>query len=120
MARAGGRSRNGNESMVVGFLKTAFRFLKMAEFEILFVLFFIVAFIIFKDLVSFSLIRLFLFLLCLEACCLNLIGSDDIDRNDNCREPSLLLICCFGIYLSAVSCMLIYFDPRIRFNLSIC
>ncbi|KAG6601997.1 hypothetical protein SDJN03_07230, partial [Cucurbita argyrosperma subsp. sororia] len=54
MARAGGRSRNGNgnESMVVGFLKTAFRFLKMAEFEILFVLFFIVAFIIFKDLTS--------------------------------------------------------------------
>lgn len=52
MARASGRSRNGSESSGGGFLKAAFRFLKMAEFEILFVLFFVVAFIVFKDLTS--------------------------------------------------------------------
>ncbi|KAL0541529.1 hypothetical protein IC582_021581 [Cucumis melo] len=52
MARASGRSRNGSDSSGGGFLKATFRFLKMAEFEILFVLFFIVAFIVFKDLTS--------------------------------------------------------------------
>ncbi|XP_022141376.1 uncharacterized protein LOC111011789 [Momordica charantia] len=52
MARTGGRSRNGNDSAVVGFLKAVLRFLKMAEFEILFILFFVVAFILFKDLTS--------------------------------------------------------------------
>ncbi|KAK6911227.1 hypothetical protein RJ641_023320 [Dillenia turbinata] len=46
----GGRSRN--ESGLTRAVDSVFRFVKFAEFEILFVLFFLIAFLIFKDLTS--------------------------------------------------------------------
>lgn len=48
--RAGGRA--GKESMLTRAVNAVFRLVKFAEFEILFFLFFVIAFIIFKDLVS--------------------------------------------------------------------
>lgn len=105
MARASGRSRNGSESSGGGFLKAAFRFLKMAEFEILFVLFFVVAFIVFKDLVSLFVIRLLLFLLCLKAYCLDWIGSGGVDRNDSYREIRLFSFTLFCNLAKAYSPM---------------
>ncbi|CAN6569936.1 unnamed protein product [Malus baccata var. baccata] len=45
-------SRNSNESALTRGVKSVFRFVRFAEFEILFVLFFVIAFIIFKDLTS--------------------------------------------------------------------
>ncbi|XP_050102812.1 uncharacterized protein LOC126582685 [Malus sylvestris] len=45
-------SRNSNEAAWTGGVKSVFRFFRFAEFEILFVLFFVIAFIIFKDLTS--------------------------------------------------------------------
>ncbi|TQD78019.1 hypothetical protein C1H46_036415 [Malus baccata] len=45
-------SRNSNESALTRGVKSVFRFVRFAEFEILFVLFFVIAFIIFKDLVG--------------------------------------------------------------------
>ncbi|XP_038715840.1 uncharacterized protein LOC120009355 [Tripterygium wilfordii] len=48
----GGNKRKGNESALTRSVNAVFDFLRFAEFEILFVLFFVVAFIIFKDLTS--------------------------------------------------------------------
>jgi hypothetical protein len=45
-------SRNKDESALTRTVKSIFGFFRFAEFEILFVLFFVIAFIIFKDLVS--------------------------------------------------------------------
>ncbi|KAF3444242.1 hypothetical protein FNV43_RR13932 [Rhamnella rubrinervis] len=49
MARRAG-SRSKNESVLTRSVNKVFGFLKSAEFEILFVLFFVIAFLIFKDL----------------------------------------------------------------------
>uniref|UniRef100_A0A803P6M8 Uncharacterized protein n=1 Tax=Cannabis sativa TaxID=3483 RepID=A0A803P6M8_CANSA len=43
-------SRNQKESAITRVVNSVFGFVKMAEFEILFVLFFVIAFLIFKDL----------------------------------------------------------------------
>lgn len=45
-------SRNSNESALTRWVRSVFGFVKFAEFEILFVLFFVIAFLVFKDLVS--------------------------------------------------------------------
>ncbi|KAF4396168.1 hypothetical protein G4B88_020805 [Cannabis sativa] len=45
-------SRNQKESAITRVVNSVFGFVKMAEFEILFVLFFVIAFLIFKDLTS--------------------------------------------------------------------
>ncbi|PKI58616.1 hypothetical protein CRG98_021005 [Punica granatum] len=44
--------RAGRESMLTQAVNEVFRLVKLAEFEILFFLFFVIAFIIFKDLTS--------------------------------------------------------------------
>ncbi|KAG5540859.1 hypothetical protein RHGRI_020933 [Rhododendron griersonianum] len=44
--------RNQNESLLTRSVTSVFNFVQFAEFEILFVLFFVVAFIIFKDLTA--------------------------------------------------------------------
>ncbi|KAJ0028873.1 uncharacterized protein LOC116139059 [Pistacia vera] len=44
--------RNREESALTRGVTSAFSFVKFAEFEILFLLFFIIAFIVFKDLTS--------------------------------------------------------------------
>ncbi|MCL7023281.1 hypothetical protein MKW94_011056 [Papaver nudicaule] len=49
--RAGGAPRR-RESGLTKAVNSVFAFVKLAEFEILFVLFFLIAFIIFKDLTS--------------------------------------------------------------------
>ncbi|KAL6285087.1 hypothetical protein ACE6H2_009477 [Prunus campanulata] len=43
-------SRNSNESALTRWVRSVFGFVKFAEFEILFVLFFVIAFLVFKDL----------------------------------------------------------------------
>ncbi|PQM35573.1 uncharacterized protein Pyn_26786 [Prunus yedoensis var. nudiflora] len=45
-------SRNSNESALTRWVRSVFGFVKFAEFEILFVLFFVIAFLVFKDLTS--------------------------------------------------------------------
>ncbi|KAK1431513.1 hypothetical protein QVD17_07973 [Tagetes erecta] len=50
--RSGGVRRRDDESLLTRCVDSVFRFLRYAEFEILFVFFFLVAFIIFKDLTS--------------------------------------------------------------------
>uniref|UniRef100_A0A803P6V0 Uncharacterized protein n=1 Tax=Cannabis sativa TaxID=3483 RepID=A0A803P6V0_CANSA len=45
-------SRNQKESAITRVVNSVFGFVKMAEFEILFVLFFVIAFLIFKDLLA--------------------------------------------------------------------
>ncbi|POO03346.1 GRIP/coiled-coil protein [Trema orientale] len=45
-------SRHRNESGVSRVVNSVFGFVRVAEFEILFVLFFVIAFLIFKDLTS--------------------------------------------------------------------
>ncbi|CAL2244462.1 unnamed protein product [Prunus armeniaca] len=45
-------SRNSNESALTRWVQSVFGFVKFAEFEILFVLFFVIAFLVFKDLTS--------------------------------------------------------------------
>ncbi|CAI0469741.1 unnamed protein product [Linum tenue] len=58
MARSSSRqgrpigARRRDESMLTRMVNSVFSFLKYAEFEILFVLFFVVAFVVFKDLTS--------------------------------------------------------------------
>ncbi|CAB4302375.1 unnamed protein product [Prunus armeniaca] len=47
-------SRNSNESALTRWVQSVFGFVKFAEFEILFVLFFVIAFLVFKDLTSYS------------------------------------------------------------------
>ncbi|EXB86770.1 hypothetical protein L484_007794 [Morus notabilis] len=44
--------RERDESAVTRAVNSVFRFVRLAEFEILFVLFFLIAFLIFKDLTS--------------------------------------------------------------------
>jgi hypothetical protein len=48
---AGGRRRE-DPGLLTRAVDKVFRFVRLAEFEILFVLFFLIAFILFKDLVS--------------------------------------------------------------------
>ncbi|KAJ0443710.1 hypothetical protein HanIR_Chr16g0823811 [Helianthus annuus] len=51
--RSGGTARRrDDESVLTRAVDSVFRFVRFAEFEILFILFFVIAFIIFKDLVS--------------------------------------------------------------------
>lgn len=50
--RSGPARRRDDESLLTRAVDSVFTFIRFAEFEILFVLFFVVAFIIFKDLVS--------------------------------------------------------------------
>ncbi|CAM8973963.1 unnamed protein product [Rhodiola kirilowii] len=51
--RGGNRPRrNASESVLTKAVNKVFEFVRFAEFEILFVLFFLVAFLIFKDLTS--------------------------------------------------------------------
>uniref|UniRef100_A0A7N1A356 GRIP/coiled-coil protein n=1 Tax=Kalanchoe fedtschenkoi TaxID=63787 RepID=A0A7N1A356_KALFE len=51
--RSGNRSgRNANESGLTKVVNAVFAFVRFAEFEILFVLFFLVTFLVFKDLTS--------------------------------------------------------------------
>ncbi|CAM8971421.1 unnamed protein product [Rhodiola kirilowii] len=51
--RGGNRpGRNASESVLTKAVNKVFEFVRFAEFEILFVLFFLVAFLIFKDLTS--------------------------------------------------------------------
>ncbi|GFZ14524.1 hypothetical protein Acr_24g0007140 [Actinidia rufa] len=57
MPKRVGGGRNRNESYLTQAVTSVFSFVRFAEFEILFVLFFIIAFLIFKDLVSHSLTR---------------------------------------------------------------
>ncbi|OAY62083.1 uncharacterized protein LOC122721292 [Manihot esculenta] len=49
--RAGG-SRKKDESLLTRMVNAVFAFVKLAEFELLFFFFFLIAFIIFKDLTS--------------------------------------------------------------------
>ncbi|XP_028056288.1 uncharacterized protein LOC114260399 [Camellia sinensis] len=51
MPKQGG-NRKRNESFLTRSVNSVFAFVRFAEFEILFVLFFLVAFIIFKDLTA--------------------------------------------------------------------
>ncbi|KAF7152325.1 hypothetical protein RHGRI_000882 [Rhododendron griersonianum] len=44
--------RNRNESLLTRSVTSVFTFVRFAEFEILFVLFFLIAFIVFKDLTA--------------------------------------------------------------------
>ncbi|KAL7584555.1 uncharacterized protein LOC111877648 [Lactuca sativa] len=50
--RSGPARRRDDESLLTRAVDSVFTFIRFAEFEILFVLFFVVAFIIFKDLTS--------------------------------------------------------------------
>ncbi|KAL8233171.1 hypothetical protein R6Q57_002949 [Mikania cordata] len=50
--RSGPARRRDDESSLTRAVDSVFRFVRFAEFEILFVLFFIIAFILFKDLTS--------------------------------------------------------------------
>ncbi|KAM0014684.1 hypothetical protein Hdeb2414_s0034g00726591 [Helianthus debilis subsp. tardiflorus] len=50
--RSGTARRRDDESVPTRAVDSVFRFVRFAEFEILFILFFAIAFIIFKDLVS--------------------------------------------------------------------
>ncbi|KAF4356726.1 hypothetical protein F8388_010948 [Cannabis sativa] len=50
-------SRNQKESAITRVVNSVFGFVKMAEFEILFVLFFVIAFLIFKDLFQIGLVE---------------------------------------------------------------
>ncbi|KAI3807894.1 hypothetical protein L1987_23830 [Smallanthus sonchifolius] len=50
--RSGPARRRDDESLLTRAVDSVFRFVRFAEFEILFVLFFVVSFIIFKDLTS--------------------------------------------------------------------
>ncbi|KAJ0466418.1 hypothetical protein HanRHA438_Chr14g0630731 [Helianthus annuus] len=50
--RSGTARRRDDESEPTRAVDSVFRFVRFAEFEILFILFFVIAFIIFKDLVS--------------------------------------------------------------------
>ncbi|KAK4781015.1 hypothetical protein SAY87_017121 [Trapa incisa] len=52
MMRERGGRRAGRESMLTRAVNAVFNLVKLAEFEILFFLFFVIAFIIFKDLTS--------------------------------------------------------------------
>ncbi|KAM0031527.1 hypothetical protein Hdeb2414_s0017g00509881 [Helianthus debilis subsp. tardiflorus] len=53
MAKQSGTARRrDDESVQTRAVDSVFRFIRFTEFEILFILFFIIAFIIFKDLVS--------------------------------------------------------------------
>ncbi|KAI5648946.1 hypothetical protein M9H77_34951 [Catharanthus roseus] len=48
----GGRRNDDSPSLLTRAVNSVFTFVRFAEFEILFVLFFVIAFIIFKDLTS--------------------------------------------------------------------
>ncbi|KAL9267669.1 hypothetical protein AKJ16_DCAP24763 [Drosera capensis] len=48
----GGGKRQGEKSALTRAVSAVFDFVRLAEFEILFVLFFVIAFILFKDLTS--------------------------------------------------------------------
>ncbi|KAL6644483.1 hypothetical protein ACP70R_016091 [Stipagrostis hirtigluma subsp. patula] len=48
----GGGGRRGEPGLLTRAVDKVFRFVRLAEFEILFVLFFLVAFLLFKDLMS--------------------------------------------------------------------
>ncbi|KAM0031169.1 hypothetical protein Hdeb2414_s0017g00505671 [Helianthus debilis subsp. tardiflorus] len=50
--RSGTARRRDDESVLTRAVDSVFRFVRFAEFEILYILFFVIAFIIFKDLVS--------------------------------------------------------------------
>ncbi|KAF5759971.1 hypothetical protein HanRHA438_Chr16g0759551 [Helianthus annuus] len=50
--RSGTARRRDDESVLTRAVDSVFRFVRFAEFEILFILFFVIAFIIFKDLTS--------------------------------------------------------------------
>ena len=50
--RLGGGRRGDDPGLLTRAVDKVFRFVRLAEFEILFVLFFLVAFLLFKDLVS--------------------------------------------------------------------
>lgn len=50
--RGGGGRRGDDPGLLTRAVDKVFRFVRLAEFEILFVLFFLVAFLLFKDLVS--------------------------------------------------------------------
>ncbi|XP_076903955.1 uncharacterized protein LOC143559176 [Bidens hawaiensis] len=50
--RPGSVRRRDDESVLTRAVDSVFRFVRFAEFEILFVLFFVIAFIMFKDLTS--------------------------------------------------------------------
>ncbi|KAF8646452.1 hypothetical protein HU200_065842 [Digitaria exilis] len=50
--RRGGGRRGDEPGLLTRAVDKVFRFVRLAEFEILFVLFFLVAFLLFKDLVS--------------------------------------------------------------------
>ncbi|PSR92938.1 GRIP and coiled-coil domain-containing protein [Actinidia chinensis var. chinensis] len=52
MPKRVGGGRNRNESYLTQAVTSVFSFVRFAEFEILFVLFFIIAFLIFKDLTA--------------------------------------------------------------------
>ncbi|KAM7524353.1 hypothetical protein LguiA_014255 [Lonicera macranthoides] len=47
-----GRKGEEDESLLTRFVKSVFALVRFAEFEILFVLFFVIAFLIFKDLTA--------------------------------------------------------------------
>ncbi|KAK7847141.1 hypothetical protein CFP56_042314 [Quercus suber] len=53
--RVGGTMRNKKESTMTCAVNVVFDFVRFAEFEILFFLFFFIAFLFFKDLVNLSL-----------------------------------------------------------------
>lgn len=53
IGRGGGRRDDDSPSLLTRAVNSIFAFVKLAEFEILFILFFLIAFIIFKDLVRF-------------------------------------------------------------------
>ncbi|KVI07532.1 uncharacterized protein LOC112508530 [Cynara cardunculus var. scolymus] len=50
--RSGSARRRDGESLLTRAVDSVFGFVRYAEFEILFVLFFVIAFVIFKDLTS--------------------------------------------------------------------
>lgn len=52
IGRGGGRRDDDSPSLLTRAVNSIFAFVKFAEFEILFILFFLIAFIIFKDLTS--------------------------------------------------------------------
>lgn len=62
IGRGGGRRDDDSPSLLTRAVNSIFAFVKLAEFEILFILFFLIAFIIFKDLVRF--LSFFLSLTC--------------------------------------------------------
>ncbi|KAL8122377.1 uncharacterized protein LOC141659603 [Apium graveolens] len=51
-AMMGGGSRRNDESLLTRMVNSVFSFVRFAEFEILFVLFFLIAFLLFKDLTA--------------------------------------------------------------------